>query len=239
MGRVALLLVCVALPVLPASGRMPEPATTRVVPERLASSLPTRGGPPPAGTGSANGSPAQHHGVRPREAPEPPPPPTPLPEPERSGWRGYTAAHERHVRLALARAEEARRIAASARRATPDLVPACPGGPGDEPVSSSEPSEERLDADVLPTRLAFGPVSPNPTAGDVVFRVDLPAAGVVRIAILDVAGRVVHQLGGPRQAGRLTFTWDGRPWATRSGVYFAQLEVNARPVGVRRVVMVR
>jgi hypothetical protein len=71
----------------------------------------------------------------------------------------------------------------------------------------------------------------------VTFRVELPAAAHVRIVILDVAGRVVDELRGPREPGRHAFSWSGRPGGTHAGVYFARLEVDGKRVGTRRVVV--
>lgn len=95
---------------------------------------------------------------------------------------------------------------------------------------------------MIPTRLWFGPVSPNPSSGEVTFRFDLPATSEVHLAILDIAGRVVDEVRDHRPAGRHTLVWGG--WgdlrrARHAGIYFARLEVNGRPLGTRRLVVLR
>ncbi|MCA9753311.1 MAG: T9SS type A sorting domain-containing protein, partial [Gemmatimonadetes bacterium] len=75
---------------------------------------------------------------------------------------------------------------------------------------------------------------PNPSRGDASLAFVLPAAGPVRLAVYDAAGRRVATLiDGPRAAGRGEATWDGRDEngsAVAAGVYFARLET---PSGVR------
>lgn len=76
------------------------------------------------------------------------------------------------------------------------------------------------------TRLAFRAPWPNPTAGDVRFVLELPAAGEASVEIVDLAGRRVRTLHrGVAPAGPLTLAWDGRDAGGRdtpAGLYFAR-----------------
>lgn len=79
----------------------------------------------------------------------------------------------------------------------------------------------------LPARLAILPPYPNPASESVAFTYDLPAAGVIDLALYDVLGRRVSGLrDGTAEAGRDTVTWDARD-ATGAraapGVYFVRL----------------
>jgi hypothetical protein len=158
-----------------------------------------------------------------------------------TGWGGYIGAMPRYVRKSLDRATADRRKASATRTRTPPRGRSGPAASGEGSAPASVPSVEgRARADVLPTRLWFGPAFPNPSGGRITFRFDLPAAGAVRISILDIAGRVVDDIRTQREAGRHTLEWDAgaRPGRPRlSGVCFARLEVNGRAVGTRRLVV--
>jgi probable HAF family extracellular repeat protein len=81
-------------------------------------------------------------------------------------------------------------------------------------------------------------VSPNPVTDDLVVRFALLEAGVVRLAVFDVAGRKVATLrDGELSAGAHTIPWRSTP-SLPAGVYYARLETpgNAR---VGRFVLVR
>lgn len=84
--------------------------------------------------------------------------------------------------------------------------------------------------------------SPNPSRGAVRFAWVLPAAGVVRLRVYDVSGRLVAEpLRGPRPAGPGAADWDGRTRAGRAappGVYVAELRLGAQSV-TRRFVLAR
>jgi flagellar hook assembly protein FlgD len=91
----------------------------------------------------------------------------------------------------------------------------------------------------------LGPATPNPFApasGGTRLTVALSAAGDVRLAIYDVAGRLVRSLvDGHRAAGTHPVRWEGRNDAGRAvapGVYYVRLEVAGERV-VRSVVHVR
>jgi len=76
----------------------------------------------------------------------------------------------------------------------------------------------------LPTRIELR-VGPNPSPGSTRFVVRLPQAGLVDLAVYDLAGRRVASLWhGAMAAGERTVAWDGS--GTTSGLYFARLAVN-------------
>jgi hypothetical protein len=74
----------------------------------------------------------------------------------------------------------------------------------------------------------------NPTTG---LRFDLPSAGPVRLAIYDLAGRLVRVLvEGEIPAGSHEAVWDGRDASGRSapsGSYLARLVAGGKVEGVR------
>jgi hypothetical protein len=160
------------------------------------------------------------------------------PESAGSAWRGYLGTLGRTVRLMIERTSQ--------RQGTNEAVPPSQPRPrGDDEgvggergwltggTGSDAPGASGGD---LPTRLWFGPVAPNPSAGRVTFRVELPRAATVRIAILDIGGRLVGEIREQRDAGRHLLGWGGeRAWP--AGVYLARLEVDGRPAGVRRMVV--
>ncbi len=71
---------------------------------------------------------------------------------------------------------------------------------------------------------------PNPFNPATAIRFSIPEAGVVRLQVYDVAGRVVRTLmDGAMGAGRVLVTWDGTDETGRrvaSGVYFYRLEAS-------------
>jgi 3',5'-cyclic AMP phosphodiesterase CpdA len=79
--------------------------------------------------------------------------------------------------------------------------------------------------------LALEPVAPNPTTGASRFGVVLPAAGGLRLEIVDIGGRRVATIAhGFQPAGRREYAWDGRAAGVRApaGVYFVRLEAAGR-----------
>jgi subtilisin family serine protease len=102
------------------------------------------------------------------------------------------------------------------------------------------------------TAPSFGPpspsetamrVSPNPSTGAAVLRYSLAAGaeGRARLAIYDVGGRLVRDLGRVRADGKGELAWDGRDDAGRrvpSGLYFARLE-GGRGKATARIVRIR
>jgi len=154
-------------------------------------------------------------------------------------WGGFAGMLERHVRAALDRASSAahRGRVAHPPGVRPGRAGATVGGP--TPPGAGGEAETAGDDSSLPTRLWFGPTYPNPSTGQVTFRIDLPAAADLHIVILDVAGRVVDDLRDRLEAGRHALPWDAQGRAGRSGIYFARLEVDGRPAGTRRLVVLR
>ncbi len=101
-----------------------------------------------------------------------------------------------------------------------------------------------LDAGGGPTTvaLALHSPSPNPARGSSTVRFALAQRGWVRVAVLDVSGRVVRTLAeGPREAGEHSTRWDlggddGR--AVQPGLYFVRIESAGRSLS-RSVAVVR
>lgn len=97
-----------------------------------------------------------------------------------------------------------------------DLVPSLIGVPG----TGAAPE------------LRFGPALPNPARDYTTLRYALPAAGVVRIAVYDVAGRQVRELVSEAlPAGEHGVSWDYRDGGgvrVPAGVYLARLEFAGR-----------
>jgi flagellar hook assembly protein FlgD len=79
--------------------------------------------------------------------------------------------------------------------------------------------------------------SPNPFNPRTTIHFDLPAAGPVRLAVYDVAGRLVRVLvEGETPAGSHEAVWDGRDASDRamaSGSYLARLVAGGKGQGVR------
>jgi hypothetical protein len=88
-------------------------------------------------------------------------------------------------------------------------------------------------------RLRLGPAWPNPSASTVRFMLEAPAAGRLRLRIVDVAGRLVRELhDGPLTAGAHPFLWDGadaRGRNVRPGIYFVRALLGGTEVGARIV----
>jgi subtilisin-like proprotein convertase family protein len=88
----------------------------------------------------------------------------------------------------------------------------------------------------------FAENRPNPFRGETSFRFGLPEAGIVRLSIYDVRGRMVATLAeGTYPAGIHTVTWDGRGADGRKaagGVYFGRLAAG-RYSATRRIVYMR
>lgn len=147
-----------------------------------------------------------------------------------SGWGGSIGAMERNVRISLERAGEQRK-ASSMSAARKSAM---------EGIAAKAPLAVTKDSG-LPQRIWFGPPTPNPTDRRVAFRVDLPAAGHLRLSVVDVGGRVVHVIDERREAGKHVLTWDGQDRRGRvrpAGVYFARLFVDGISAGSQRVIFV-
>ena len=95
--------------------------------------------------------------------------------------------------------------------------------------------------DSLPA-IALSLEGPNPTRGPVALHLDLPEPALVRMAIVDLAGRVVSRIpardlpAGPHELMWTGTRATGEP--ARSGVYLARVEVGSRTL-VQRIVVIR
>ncbi|MGD8395436.1 MAG: FlgD immunoglobulin-like domain containing protein [Candidatus Eiseniibacteriota bacterium] len=93
-----------------------------------------------------------------------------------------------------------------------------------------------------PFVLALAQNVPNPFNPTTRIAYELPAPGVVRLAVYDIDGRLVRRLvDGERDAGPHTARWDGvdrdgRP--VSSGIYFSRLEADGR-VLTRKMLLVK
>ena len=92
------------------------------------------------------------------------------------------------------------------------------------------------------TALVLEPAVPNPFNPQTVIRFDLPVAGRAKLAVYDLAGRLVRTLvEGEQPAGPGEATWNGCDAAGRglpSGTYFARLEADG-DVRTTRMSLVR
>ena len=91
----------------------------------------------------------------------------------------------------------------------------------------------------LPNLFAVRAPAPNPSRGEVVFGVELPAAGRLEADVFDLAGRRVRTLArGPAPAGARALAWDGRDErgaGAPPGLYFARLRFGLQTRVVRLV----
>ncbi|MBM4129973.1 T9SS type A sorting domain-containing protein, partial [bacterium] len=96
--------------------------------------------------------------------------------------------------------------------------------------------------DEVRASLGLRPPHPNPSAAGVRIAFDLPAAGWARIAVYDVAGRLVRTIAdGVHRAGAGEVAWDGadgdgRPVA--AGVYMVRVE-SGDEAALRKVILLR
>ncbi len=108
----------------------------------------------------------------------------------------------------------------------------CPAGP--EGSEGSDGAAVALTA----TRSALGAIVPNPFREATEVRFSLAAPGRARVAVYDVAGRLLRVLrDGELAAGTHVVEWDGRAAGERAagGVYFVRFETAGREE-TRRVV---
>lgn len=100
-----------------------------------------------------------------------------------------------------------------------------------------------MDVDVgdLPTRIAFGPASPNPMLRSTVFALELPAEEHVDVRVHDLQGRVVRTLArGTFEPGRHALRWDGTSddgQRLEAGLYFVRAAFGGQLVTQRVIVL--
>jgi hypothetical protein len=86
-------------------------------------------------------------------------------------------------------------------------------------------------------------VAPNPSAGRVQIQFALREPGAVGFEVLDMAGRLVARIPGRRwEAGTWSVGWDGRSsrgTLAAPGIYFVQMRVDERRVGIGRLALIR
>jgi hypothetical protein len=93
------------------------------------------------------------------------------------------------------------------------------------------PPADATDA-AVPSVLRLEPSRPNPFAAATTIRFALPAAGPVRLELLDVTGRVVRRIAeGSMAAGTHTLDWNGADASGHpvpAGVYWARLRAQGQ-----------
>lgn len=89
----------------------------------------------------------------------------------------------------------------------------------------------------------IGFARPNPARQNTQFAFGLPAPALANMSVFDLSGRLVRTLvNGPRTAGQASVSWDLRDQSGRlvgPGLYFVKLVHDGRPVGTRRVIILR
>ena len=88
-----------------------------------------------------------------------------------------------------------------------------------------------------PATLGLALAGANPTSGLTQVALSLPRDGEVRLAVYDLAGRVVRTLfDGWESAGQRDFAWDGRDGAgavAPAGLYFVRADAVGRDLSLR------
>ncbi|TMQ67690.1 MAG: T9SS type A sorting domain-containing protein [Candidatus Eisenbacteria bacterium] len=86
-------------------------------------------------------------------------------------------------------------------------------------------------------------LAPNPSSGRVNLAFSLREPASVSFDVLDMAGRVVNRITSQRwEAGTWSVGWDGRrSQGTEAppGIYFVQMRVDGRPIGLSRLALIR
>jgi hypothetical protein len=86
-------------------------------------------------------------------------------------------------------------------------------------------------------------VSPNPAHGRAAIKFSLAQGSDVSFDVIDMAGRVVSRIPSRHwESGVWSIDWDGRSSGTSqlsTGVYFVQMQVNGRRMGLGRVALIQ
>jgi hypothetical protein len=120
----------------------------------------------------------------------------------------------------------------------------CSGVLSNSMIASDEQSEMKQaeEAAPVPKDFALHQNFPNPFNPMTQLQFDLPKAGVVRIAIYDIAGHLVRTVvAGEYAAGQHHITWDAtdeQGMKVGSGIYFCRFESN-HFVAVRKMVLAK
>ncbi|MCD4828429.1 MAG: T9SS type A sorting domain-containing protein [Candidatus Cloacimonetes bacterium] len=97
------------------------------------------------------------------------------------------------------------------------------------------------DGEATPFRTALAGASPNPFNPSTSVRFSLAVAGVARLSVYDVRGRLVRVLATEhRQAGEYVVVWDGRNDNGRtcaSGVYLLRLQAGEKTLTTRALLL--
>jgi parallel beta-helix repeat protein len=99
----------------------------------------------------------------------------------------------------------------------------------DSTVSGTRAAAVREAPIVVSGGLSLSIARPNPTAGPVSFRLELPARSTVRWAVYDVQGRALWDEERMFEAGRIDLSWSGQTSDGRRagpGVYFARVRAS-------------
>ena len=85
-----------------------------------------------------------------------------------------------------------------------------------------------------PPSIRLGLAVPSPTSGATTFRLSLPRATELSLAVYDIGGRLVRVLlSGTEPAGERSVTWDGRDDSgqrVRSGLFYARLVADGQAI---------
>lgn len=87
-------------------------------------------------------------------------------------------------------------------------------------------------------QLAAGP---SPTRGTLTVTYTLPHGGRLALEVCDLSGRVVARLRAhePAAGERSLVLRDGTDWSPATGIYFVRASLDGRPLGSRRVLVLR
>jgi hypothetical protein len=95
----------------------------------------------------------------------------------------------------------------------------------------------------LPVRTGLRAVAPNPSAGRVQIQFALGEPAAAGFEVLDLAGRMVARIPEQRhEAGTWSVGWEGRTSGGKPaapGIYFVQMRVDGRRVGLARLALMR